>query len=150
MLRDRIVCGINSSKLQQRLLAEKKLTLVKAIDLAQDMETATKNAKALAANGGDKSSEIHRITPKVPRAGRMTGRTQKFTGNCFCCGKTGHKRDECRYKEAICHNCGRKGRSQGSKRTDRQVHKMEDDVTESTDSEDEYELFAINSSKKTN
>ena len=26
---------------------------------------------------------------------------------------------------------------------------MEDDVTESTDSEDEYELFAINSSKKT-
>ena len=97
MLRDRIVCGINSSKLQQRLLAEKELTLVKAIDLAQGMETATKN----------------------------------------------------------CHNCGRKGhlntvcRSQGPKRTDRQVHKMEDDVTESTDSEDEYELFAINSSKKT-
>ncbi len=45
MLRDRIVCGINSSKLQQRLLAEKELTLVKAIDLAQGMETATKNAK---------------------------------------------------------------------------------------------------------
>ncbi len=45
MLRDRIVCGINSSKLQQRLLAEKELTLVKTIDLAQGMETATKNAK---------------------------------------------------------------------------------------------------------
>ncbi len=106
MLRDRIVCGVNSGKLQQRLLAEKELTLVKAIDLAQGMETATKNAKALAATGGNESSEIHRITSYIPRrgtgreTGRETGRAQKFTGNCFCCGKTCHKRDGCRYKEA--------------------------------------------------
>ncbi len=69
ILRDRIVCGINSGKLQQRFLAEKDLTLAKAIDLAQGMETATKNAKALAATGGDESSEIHRITPNIPTRG---------------------------------------------------------------------------------
>ncbi len=45
----------------------------------------------------------------------------------------------------VCRSTG----SQGYKHTDRQVHKMEDDVTESTDGEDEYELFANNSSKKT-
>ncbi len=48
MLRDRIVCGINNTKIQQKLLAEKTLTLAKAIELAQGMETAAKNAKELA------------------------------------------------------------------------------------------------------
>jgi len=47
MLRDRIVCGINNGKIQQRLLAEKTLTLAKTIELAQGMETAAKNAKEL-------------------------------------------------------------------------------------------------------
>ena len=65
MLRDRIVCGINSGKRDYWL---KELT-VKAIDLAQGMEMATKNAKELAANGGDVLLEIHRITPNVPGRG---------------------------------------------------------------------------------
>ena len=47
MLRDRIVCGINNRKIQQRLLAEKTLTLAKTIELAQGLETAVKNAKEL-------------------------------------------------------------------------------------------------------
>ena len=38
--------GINSSKIQQRLLAEKDLTLDKAVDLALGMEAATRMSRS--------------------------------------------------------------------------------------------------------
>ena len=60
MLRDRLVCGINHERIQQRLLSEgKTLTLSRALDLAQAMEsaaktptTATSAASAVAAVAG--------------------------------------------------------------------------------------------------
>lgn len=42
MLQDHLLCGINNSKIQQKLLAE-KTDLTKALELAQVMETAAKN-----------------------------------------------------------------------------------------------------------
>ena len=51
MLHDQIVCEINSSKIQQRLLAEKTLTLGKALELAQGLKTAVKNVKELSHGG---------------------------------------------------------------------------------------------------
>ena len=46
-LRDRLVCGIRSESIQKRLLAEADLTLKKAVELAQGMEAAERNAKSL-------------------------------------------------------------------------------------------------------
>ena len=43
MLQDQIVFGINNRNIQQRLLAEKILTLAKTMELTQGMETAAKN-----------------------------------------------------------------------------------------------------------
>ena len=43
MLRDRLVCGINDESIQRRLLAESTLTFKKAFELAQGMETASKD-----------------------------------------------------------------------------------------------------------
>ena len=42
-----LVCGINNDTIQNRLLSEAKLTLKKAIDLVQGLESAAKNAKEL-------------------------------------------------------------------------------------------------------
>ncbi len=42
MLRDRIVCGINHDKIQQRLLAEKDLSCAKTLELANSIEVAEK------------------------------------------------------------------------------------------------------------
>ena len=68
MLRDRLVCGINSSKIQQRLLAEKDLTLDKAVDLVLGMETATKSVKELAQAEGSETTtvkaEVNRVTDR--------------------------------------------------------------------------------------
>ena len=46
-LRDRLVCGFRSESIQRRLLAEKDLTLSKAVEIAQGMEAAENNAKSL-------------------------------------------------------------------------------------------------------
>ena len=112
MLRDRIVCGLNNRKIQQRLLAEKILTLTKTIELAQGMETVAKNAKELSQqevpSTSSSSGNVHRVTP--PARGKDTCSTrQKFSGNCFCCGKAGHKRASCRFKDAVCCGCGKAG-----------------------------------------
>ena len=31
-----------------------------------------------------------------------------FSGKCYCCGRKGHNKNDCRFKEAMCHNCNRK------------------------------------------
>lgn len=40
MLRDRIVCGVNDSRIQRRLLAEPNLTFTKVLEVAQALELA--------------------------------------------------------------------------------------------------------------
>ena len=47
MIRDRLVCGVNSDSIQRRLLAEADLTLKQAIDLSVAMETAGQNLQEL-------------------------------------------------------------------------------------------------------
>ena len=46
-LRDRLVCGMKDLATQGRLLAESKLTLAKALEIAQGMEAAAKQAQQL-------------------------------------------------------------------------------------------------------
>ena len=47
MLRDRIICRINDSIIQRRLLAEKGLSFKAALELTQGMESAAKNVREL-------------------------------------------------------------------------------------------------------
>ncbi len=166
MLRDRIVCGINNTKIQQRLLAEKTLTLAKAIELAQGMETAAKNAKELAqqdtASASAGSEGVHRVTP--PKRGKDTGDTRhKFQGTCFCCGTLGHRRSSCRFKDSVCRGCGKTGhlvrvcrskpngkRPPGKSHRKKAVHHLQENASEGSESSDyiDYGLYAINSSSK--
>ena len=46
-LRDQLVCGLRNEAYQKRLLSEPELTLDKALQIAQSMETADVNACAL-------------------------------------------------------------------------------------------------------
>ena len=159
MLRDRLICGINNSKIQQKLLAEKKLTLTSAIETAQGMETAARNAKEMAQQ--DNGESVHRVTSST--RGKDTGSTKsKFKGTCFCCGRVGHKRENCHFKDAICRGCGKTGHTQkvcrskpGAKRKSKPaerkpVHHLEEsgeDSSSDSTSED-YALYSITSSSK--
>ena len=92
MLRDRIVCGVNNAKIQQALLSEKTLTLKKALEVAQGLEIAVKNAKVLSHGEVAATSTGSETVNQLAGNGKNTSSArQKFSGTCFCCGKVGHR-----------------------------------------------------------
>jgi len=62
-LRDRLVCGLRNESVQKRLLSEANLTFAKALELAQSMELADKNAKALKGTESAVRKLSHVYTP---------------------------------------------------------------------------------------
>ena len=154
MIRDRLICGISDTKIQQKLLAEKSLTLKTAVEIAQGMETAAKNAREMAQQESTSNPESVKQVEHSAKQ-RATPRT-KFTGTCFCCGRTGHKREDCRLKNVKCHVCGktghikkvcrgkpnsgRKNRPTGRKKT---VHHLEGSSEESSPDDDDEPLHQL-------
>ena len=103
MLRDRLVCGINDSRIQRRLLAEPDLKFAKALELAQAMETADQNVQELQKAG---PMQVHGFYKK-PTSSRSPRPDAKGT-TCYRCGGK-HASSECRLKNAECHACKKKG-----------------------------------------
>ena len=64
MLRDRLVCGINDSRIQRRLLSELNLTFQKAFDLALAMEIADKDTQDMQKATRFQPSDVHVLQPK--------------------------------------------------------------------------------------
>ncbi|KAJ8351939.1 hypothetical protein SKAU_G00234150 [Synaphobranchus kaupii] len=99
MLCDRLVCGINDDGLQRRLLGEATLTFKKALEISQAMETAANNTKDIQkANGGAQPSAVHHVSTE------KTGKSVE----CYRCGGA-HFANDCGFKDAVCHNCQKKG-----------------------------------------
>ena len=65
-LRDKFVCGLRSIKIQQRLLQTERLTLKKALDIAQTMENAEMNAKELHEQFTSKVQTVDKIESRGP------------------------------------------------------------------------------------
>ena len=75
------------------------LTIKRAQDIAQNMELADINAKELKADGQA------RFTDSVHLA---TTQRQEKRRPCYRCGRN-HEADQCKFKEAKCHKCGKQG-----------------------------------------
>ena len=94
-LRDRLVCGLLSETIQRALLAEADFTLQRAIEVAQSMEAAHKNAQSL------KGAEfpVHKVGQSDHTArgsGRSTSFVEAAGGKvCYRCGHTGHLPRDC-------------------------------------------------------
>lgn len=104
MLRDRLVCGLQNRKLQQRLLSEPELTFKKDMDLAQVMETAEQNVQDLRPtktlkNDSHSSEKTAIQTAQIPERGGF---------KCYRCGGT-HLSKVCSFKDAECHYCKKRG-----------------------------------------
>ena len=114
-LRDRFVCGLRSEGTRKRLLTENKLTFSKALEIAQSLEAATKDAQLKfsdqAPNG---PGTVHKVKSPPPK---------KTPEACYRCGLTNHKAADCRLKDATCHKCGRKGHIQRACRSGGQPQK---------------------------
>ena len=95
-LRDRLVCGLRQESIQKRLLSEANLTLARAMELAQGMEAADKNTRALRGT----EAAIKYVTPSENSSQRR---------KCYRCARTGHEAKNCRFATATCLACGKKG-----------------------------------------
>ena len=101
-LRDRLVCGLRNTTAQKNLLSEENLTLEKAIRVAQSLEAADKNAKKL-------KDEEAASTP-IHRTGHYrNARPPAKTKTCYRCGDTDHIATACRFRDAECKKCHKKG-----------------------------------------
>ena len=108
MIRDRLVCGVQHDGIQKKLLAEKDLTYDKALELAKSIEAAEKNSRQIKNGSGAVFTEP---PPKLHYA--ASGKTPKSTFKdtpvvCYRCGGS-HLAPTCKFKEAICRYCKKKG-----------------------------------------
>ena len=101
MIRDRLVCGVNNDSIQKRLLTDgDKLSLTKAISIAQSYEMSEKDATELLTQDAN-SQPIYRVQPA-----QTTGAPRK---KCYSCAKAGHWPGACHFKKERCHNCNKVG-----------------------------------------
>ena len=95
MLRDRLICGINDSRMQRSLLAaEKDLTFKDAFAKAQAMESA----------------DAETTRSWKPTCGQVSRRPEVASTTIplfLLRGK--HRAAECRFQDAVCHFCKKKG-----------------------------------------
>ena len=151
MLCDRLVCGLAERWVQQRLLAEGDLTFDKALKIAQAMELAERDARDLQQAGAHRNVPVHRVA-QPPR----TARQDKDGKPCHRCGGS-HDPSQCRFRDAQCHACGKKGhikracRSQskvpsatGGEQPQRQaVHLAKEDTVTTPPELQEYTLYPL-------
>ena len=89
-LRDRLVCGLRHESIQKCLLSEANLTLKRAMELSQGMETADKNLRAL------RGSE-----PAIKQVATRPSQTA-LQLKCSRCARNGHEPKDCRFRDATC------------------------------------------------
>lgn len=90
-LRDRFVCGVRSEAIQKKLLTEAELTIARAQEIAQGMESADKNAKDLKSS----PEATIRATENVNLA---TASSKEKLRPCYRCGRW-HDAKQCKFKD---------------------------------------------------
>ena len=96
------MCGIADERIRQ-LLAEATLTFDAALKITQAFESAEANAKVLRSNAATAAmAEVH-ATYHDPESKRHHPGLR-----CHRCGEC-HAADRCRFRNAVCHYCGKKG-----------------------------------------
>ena len=163
-LRDRLVSGLHSkmSRTQRQLLAVRELTFQKAREKCIADELATKANTEHMGAAAAATTDVHNVSTangsnryKKGSKSRPKGnqRAPAASGGCESCGNN-HSRADCKYRDATCHKCGRKGHikpvcrssvntGERSARDRKTVHSVNqpDSVSQSDASEEQFGLY---------
>ncbi|XP_071943706.1 uncharacterized protein [Antedon mediterranea] len=121
MIRDQIVEKTNSTRVRERLLMEKDLTLTKAIQIAERVEAAEKERKAIEGIAVKIPDELNAVPMPVCAQTQVNKRSYRNNGpngegkrRCFRCGSQRHlaNSDECPARSRVCRQCSRVGHFQ--------------------------------------
>lgn len=103
-LRDQLVWGLRSERIQRRLLSETSLSYERAVELSLSLEATEKEVGSLSqSTHKEAESSISFIARKKTKSTKKGDPVV-----CFCCCKPNHKISECRYKEYTCNLCNKK------------------------------------------
>ena len=132
-LRHRLVCGLRHESIQKRLLSEAKLTLKRVMKLSQSLEAADKSSRAL------RGSE-----PAIKQVATLPSLAQQR--KCSRCARSGHEPKDCRFRDAACLACGKKGhvapacRMSTKRRPPRRVKHLQEESQDNDDTDNFYIL----------
>lgn len=143
MICDKIVTGISDDTVREKLLAEDKLTLERAIDLCRASEQAKKQLSIIRDSNTPQVDAIKE--KKSSKAAPKEARSQEMEE--FDCGRCGirHGRS-CPAFRARCQNCKRRGHFQNCCKTKINVNTIE---RRQEEEEEDLELFVSTVKKST-
>ncbi|KAF0986192.1 hypothetical protein HZS_1041, partial [Henneguya salminicola] len=78
------------------------LTFSQIVDIATEVEDASSSAKAQISQKGS----IYKIDNSLTNPDKHI---RTSYGPCYSCGKKGHSREKCKFRDSICNFCGLKG-----------------------------------------
>lgn len=114
ILRDRFVCGLRDSRLQEELLATTDLTFKIAQEKAVAAESANRSLHMIKSNSSTSNAAEHQINfmwkgvnKKINYKESSSAGTLR-AGACYSCGEA-HSRATCRFRTVVCDNCGKLG-----------------------------------------
>jgi transposase InsO family protein len=110
-LRDRLVCGLQDTRIQNKLLNTTDLTFERACRIANAMEMADKQAKEMRPQSH--SGSVNKVNQGTGSAGESKNFESKKSRNksskgCFRCGHN-HLARDCPMKDAQCYKCKKIG-----------------------------------------
>ena len=105
MLRDCLVCGIQDTKIQQKLLSESELTLSKAFKIATAMERAHNGALDIQKEDKEIINRFSAPATRLKKTFNSNKSKYDDSRTCFLCGNQNHSSDQCYFKEAECFKC---------------------------------------------
>ncbi|UYV82848.1 hypothetical protein LAZ67_22001069, partial [Cordylochernes scorpioides] len=98
-LRDKFVCGLSDSRIQKKILSEGDVSLARVMEIALSMEAAEQNIKLF--HAGELEKSVDKLRFEMQRESKNGKRKCKHCGNLH--------RDSCRFKDAVCFKCRKKG-----------------------------------------
>lgn len=73
------------------------------------MESAAKKAREIKEKNGHGSNQVHKIKKQGSQSSSTIASTSSSAKLCSRCGRGKHSREQCKFKHAVCHSCGKVG-----------------------------------------